>query len=203
LAEASKCRKALFLAKLLYSMKHKILILGPQGSGKGTQAQLLAERTGLPALSMGQLLRDEVASESLLGQKIDSIINAGNLVSDDIALDVLKLRLQKDDAKEGYIVDGYPRNLAQYQTFSNFDIPTALLVITVPKEETLKRLLKRAEIEGRLDDNEETILKRLAIYDQETAPLIEKYTEMGIAHMIDGVGTIEEVAERINKALGV
>lgn len=184
-------------------MKHKILILGPQGSGKGTQAQILAEKLGLPALSMGQLLRDEVASGSLLGEKIASIINAGNLVPDDIALDVLKLRIQKEDAENGYILDGYPRNMAQYNTYSNFDTPTALLVITVPKEETLKRLLKRAEIEGRADDNEETILKRLAIYEQDTEPLIEKYTEMGIAHVVDGIGTIEEVAERINKALGV
>ncbi|MBU4315520.1 adenylate kinase [Patescibacteria group bacterium] len=183
--------------------KHKILILGPQGSGKGTQAQLLAEKLGLPALSMGQLLRDEVCSESILGQKIKDIIDQGELVSDDIALDVLKIRIQKQDAEDGYILDGYPRNLAQYQTFKNFDVPTALIVITVPKEETLKRLLKRAEIEGRSDDNKETILKRLDIYHQDTEPIIEEYRKIGIVKEIDGIGTVEEVASRICQVLNI
>lgn len=184
-------------------MIHKILILGPQGSGKGTQAQLLAEKLDLPALSMGQLLRDEVASGSDLGKKIEEIINAGNLVSDDLALDVLKARLQKNGLGQGYILDGYPRNIAQYHTFQGFDTPTALIVITIPTEETLKRLLKRAQIEGRTDDNEETIMKRLEIYHNDTEPIIEEYRKLGVVKEIDGIGTIEEVQERINQALGV
>lgn len=185
------------------SDKYKILILGPQGSGKGTQAQLLSEKLNIPALSMGQLLRDEVASGSDLGKKIEAIINRGELVSDDIALDVLKLRLQKKDAENGYVLDGYPRNFAQFQTFNNFDIPTALVVITVPQEETLKRLLKRAQIEARVDDNEETILKRLAIYNNDTKPIIDEYRKLGIVNEIDGLGTIEEVANRIEKSLSI
>ncbi len=183
--------------------KNKILILGPQGSGKGTQAQILADKLSLPALSMGQLLRDEVASGSELGAKIKSIIDSGELVSDETALEVLKLRLQKEDAQNGYILDGYPRNLAQYNTFNNFDVPTALVVITIPQDETLKRLLKRVQIENRSDDNEETILKRLSIYNADTLPIVEQYAKLGIVHEIDGIGTIEEVAKKINDALGI
>jgi adenylate kinase len=183
--------------------KYKILILGPQGSGKGTQAQLLSDKLNIPALSMGQLLRDEVASDSDLGKYIGEIINRGELVSDEVALNVLKLRLQKKDAEHGYVLDGYPRNFAQFQTFNNFDVPTALIVISVPQDETLKRLIKRAEIEGRADDNEETILKRLAIYNDDTKPIINKYRELGIVHEIDGMGTIEDVASRIDESLAV
>jgi adenylate kinase len=183
--------------------KYKILILGPQGSGKGTQAQLLSDKLNIPALSMGQLLRDEVASDSDLGKHIGEIINKGELVSDEVALDVLKLRLQKKDAENGYVLDGYPRNFAQFQTFNNFDVPTALIVISVPQDETLKRLIKRAEIEGRTDDNKETILKRLAIYNDDTKPIINKYRELGIVHEIDGVGTIEDVANRIDESLSI
>ncbi|MBT3231082.1 AAA family ATPase [Candidatus Uhrbacteria bacterium] len=184
-------------------MKHKILVLGPQGSGKGTQAKILSERLGIPALSMGELLRDEVKSGSILGNKIDDIINLGELVSDDTALDVLKLRLQKEDAENGYILDGYPRNIAQYNTFRNFDVPTKVVVVTIPKEETLGRLLKRAEIECRMDDNKETIMKRLDIYHNDTEPIIEKYKALGIALEVDGVGSIEEVTQRIVQALSL
>jgi len=180
-------------------MKHKILVLGPQGSGKGTQADILAKKLGIPALSMGQLLRDEVSSGSVLGRKIDDIIKGGDLVSDDAALDVLKVRVQKHDALGGYIIDGYPRNMAQLQTFDDFDVPTALVVITIPTEETLKRLLKRAEIERREDDNEETIMKRLEIYHNDTEPIIEEYRKLGVVHEVDGIGTIEEVSERVGK----
>lgn len=184
-------------------MKHKILVLGPQGSGKGTQANILSKKLNIPALSMGQLLRDEVASGSELGQKVDEIINRGELVSDDVALEVLKVRLQKSDAEGGYILDGYPRNMAQFRTFEGFDNPTALIVVTVPTEETLNRLLKRAEIEGREDDNEETIMKRLNIYHNDTEPIIEEYRKLGVVKEIDGVGTIEEVEKRIEQALEI
>ncbi len=184
-------------------MKHKILVLGPQGSGKGTQANILSKKLNIPALSMGQLLRDEAASGSELGKKIKELIDSGVLVSDDVALDVLKVRLQKPDAEEGYIIDGYPRNMAQFHTFNNFDVPTALVVVTVPEEETLKRLLKRAEIEGRADDTEELIKKRLAIYHNDTEPIIEEYRKMGVVKDVDGVGEIEEVEKRIEEALRI
>lgn len=182
-------------------MKRRILILGPQGSGKGTQANLLAEELNIPALSMGQLLRDVISGGGDFGKRLQNILNAGNLVSDEDALQVLKLRLQKEDAKEGYILDGYPRNLDQLRAFDTIEAPEILLVLTVPREESIARLLKRAEIEGRADDTEEVISHRLAIYEEKTKPVIEEYEQRGIVRYVDGVGSIEEVAGRIREAL--
>src|SRR3989338_7178193 len=121
---------------------HKILLVGPQGSGKGTQAELLSKHLGIPAFGMGQLCREEVASGSEMGKKIDSIIKGGNLVSDQDAADLLQKRLSRPDTQNGYILDGYPRNSAQYSVFT-FDHPTDIVVIEVPREESLKRLSGR------------------------------------------------------------
>jgi adenylate kinase len=179
----------------------KILLLGPQGSGKGTQAVRLSQKLGIPALSMGQLLRDEVASQSELGTLIQGFINRGELVPDGIALDVLKVRLAKPDAVLGYILDGYPRNRAQYKTFETFDVPTAVIVLNVPREESLKRLMRRAEIEGRSDDTPELINRRLEIYENDTEPVIAEYAKKELVHMIDGIGEMEDVEKRIDLAL--
>lgn len=181
----------------------KILILGPQGSGKGTQAVRLSQKLNIPAISMGELLRDEVASGSELAQTISSYIDQGQLVPDDLALEVLKQRLNKEDAAKGYILDGYPRNLEQYAVFEVYDQPTAVLIIDVPREESVRRLLHRAEVEGRKDDTLEVIKERLRIYHEETEPVIEKYAESGIVYNIDGVGTMEEVEERIDQVLNI
>lgn len=182
---------------------HKILILGPQGSGKGTQSTLLAEQLEIPALSMGQLFRDEVALGTELGKELQAVINAGNLVSDELALKILGKRFKESDAQNGYILDGYPRNKAQYEAFDTLDTPTAVLIIDVPREESLKRLMSRAEIEGRADDTPELIEKRLAIYEEQTQPVIDLYKTKGVIHEIDGIGTVEEVQERIQQALDV
>lgn len=182
---------------------YKIFILGPQGSGKGTQANLLSQKLGIPALSMGQLLRDETASGSDLGKEIQDVINRGELVSDQLALQILKGRLSREDAKDGYILDGYPRNKAQYEAFASFDAPTAVLVITVPREESVARLMRRAQIEQRPDDTKEAIERRLEIYDQETKPIIDWYRAQGIVHEINGVGSLEDVEARIDAALEV
>jgi adenylate kinase len=182
-------------------MKHKILILGPQGSGKGTQANILSEVLNIPALSMGQLLRNEIASGSDLGNEISSIINQGNLVSDDLALQILKKRLFQPDAENGYILDGYPRNKAQQEAYSTFDSPTEVLVIQVPRDESVSRLLKRAEIEGRADDTQELIEKRLNIYTEQTQPIIDMYKQQGVVKEVDGIGTIEEIAKRIKETI--
>lgn len=180
----------------------KILILGPQGSGKGTQAEILSKKLDIPTLSMGQLLRDEIATGSELGKTIDKIIHGkGNLVPDDIALEVLKKRLKKENTSNGYILDGYPRNISQKKTYETFDTPTDVLIINVPKDESLSRLLKRAELEGRPDDTKDLILHRLDVYERETLPIIDEYKEQGIVRVADGIGSIEEIAKRIEKAL--
>jgi len=181
----------------------KIFILGPQGSGKGTQATLLSEKLSIPHLSMGQLLRDEVASGSELATEISSVTDSGNLVSDELALSVLKKRLEADDTKQGYILDGYPRNEAQYQVYKDYDEPTDVLVLTVPREESLKRMQKRAEVEKRIDDTPEAMRRRLEIYDQDTSPMLDHYRSSGTVREVDGVGTVEEIAVRMAEALGL
>lgn len=183
---------------------HKILILGPQGSGKGTQATILGEALQIPALSMGGLLRDEVASGSEVGQQIDERQRNGELVSDDIALATLKKRLERDDAKNGYILDGYPRNMAQYEAYHGFDTPTAVLLITVPREVSIERTMKRGALEGRNDDSREIIEKRLDIYENDTKPVIDTYRQVGVAILeVDGMGTIEEISARVKEAIGL
>jgi adenylate kinase len=202
---------------------YKILLMGPQGSGKGTQAERLSTKLGIPAFGMGQLIRDEVATGSEFGKKLEEIINRGDLVSDKDAALLLKLRLAKPDTQNGYILDGYPRNLSQYKAF-NFDTPTHVLVIDIPRDESLKRLGGRltcrdcgkvgamrndiasgdicacgGEWYQRDDDTPEAIDRRLEIYENDTAPVIQKYAEL-VRH-INGVGSVDEVFENILNAL--
>ncbi len=204
-------------------MMHKILLMGPQGSGKGTEAEIFSERLGIPAFGMGQLIRDEIVTGSDFGKKMEEIILRGELVSDEDAAHLLKLRLAKPDVSNGYILDGYPRNTSQYNAF-DFDTPTHVLVIEIPQEESLKRLSGRLTCKGcgkvgamndglkagdhcecggewyqRDDDTPEAITRRLEIYKNDTAPVIEKYGDL--VKMIDGVGSIEEVTDRIEKVL--
>lgn len=183
---------------------HKILIAGPQGSGKGTQATRLSQKLGIPALSMGQLLRDEIETGSELGKEISKIIyEDGELVSDEMALGMLKKRLEQDDAKGGYILDGYPRNVEQYNAFKEFDTPTAVILIDVPADESMKRLLKRSEIEGRADDQPQQIARRLEIYEEDTKPVLEMFKEQGVLHYIDGIGEMEEVEARVDEVFDI
>lgn len=178
---------------------HKIFILGPQGSGKGTQSAILSERLHVPALSMGALLREAAAKGGERGARIATIQESGRLVSDQDALDVLRERLQQPDAKEGYILDGYPRNEEQYRAYASFDWPTEVIVIHLPVEVALARLHARAQTEGRNDDTPDAIAQRLAIFDRDTQPMIAHFADRGIVHEIDGSGTVEEVAARIAK----
>ncbi len=204
-------------------MIYKILMMGSQGSGKGTQAEILSRELGIPAFGMGQIIRDEIATGSAFGKKLSDIILPGNLISDEDAAHLLKLRLAKPDTARGYILDGYPRNIAQYNQFT-FDAPTHMLVIDIPREESLRRLGGRLTCRGcakvgamkdglkpgdrcpcggewfqRADDTPEAITRRLEIYQNDTQPVIEKYA--GLVHRVDGVGSVQEVAERIHSAL--
>ncbi len=182
---------------------HRILIVGPQGSGKGTQAKILADKLGVPALSMGELLRDEVAKTSDVGRRIKDLLNVGSLVPDDLARDVFKSRIEKEDAQRGFIIDSYPRNMAQYEAAKSVFEPTTILLIEVPREESMVRIQKRAKIEGRSDDTPEAIKRRLSVYDKETMPMIEEYEKQGLVRRINGVGTVEEIASRIAMSLHI
>jgi adenylate kinase len=199
--------------------------MGPQGSGKGTQAEKLSAKLNIPSFAMGQLIRDEVATGSENGKKLEAIINQGILVSDEDAAHLLKLRLQKPDTQNGYILDGYPRNLLQLAAF-DFDTPTHVIVIDIPREESLKRLGGRltCSVCGKVgsvnngirigdfcscggkwiqreDDKPEAINRRLEIYENDTAPVIAEYEKKGIVHHVDGIGNQDEVFDRIKKVL--
>jgi adenylate kinase len=178
---------------------HRIFILGPQGCGKGTQAKLLGEHLGIPQLSMGGLLREAANKDTELGRQVREIVESGSLVSDVIAEAVLRERLGQSDVRDGYILDGFPRNNEQFSAFSKFDQPTAVIVIKIDRDESIRRLMKRAVTEGRQDDTPEVMAKRLDIYETETVPIIKLYEERGIVRAVDGVGTVEEVAERIRR----
>ncbi|MFA5946506.1 MAG: nucleoside monophosphate kinase [Patescibacteria group bacterium] len=178
---------------------HRIFILGPQGSGKGTQAKKLSAFLGIPYLSMGDLLREEAKGEGELSQKVRAIVETGSLVSDVVAEAVLRKRLAEPDVANGYILDGFPRNFEQMKAFVGFDQPTAVIVIDIPKRESRARLQNRAITEGRTDDTPEVIEKRLGIYSTDTVPIIEEYKKLGVVREVDGMGTIEEVAERIQR----
>jgi adenylate kinase len=183
-------------------MARRILFLGPPGAGKGTQAQLLADAIGIPHISSGAMLREAVADGTELGKKAESIMAAGDLVPDDLVVAMIEERLAKDDARAGYILDGFPRNVVQakaLQAALGDDAIDAMLLFDVGEDELVDRLLGRAE-EGRADDAEETIRRRFDVYRGETEPLIEAYADRVIA--LDGTGSVDEVFDRVQGVLG-
>lgn len=177
----------------------KILILGPQGCGKGTQAAILSKNLGVPALSMGALLREAAAEDGAFAERIAEIQKRGELVRDADAIEVLRRRMQRPDTQGGYILDGFPRDDEQYAAYVAFDTPTMVIVMTVPEEVSMERLLKRAQTEGRVDDTPEVIRRRLEIYHEKTEPMIRKFEEQGLVQRVDATGSIEDVAARITK----
>lgn len=187
-------------------MTTRLLIVGPQGSGKGTQGVRIAEAFGIPVVSTGDIFRANIKNNTELGQKVKAITDAGNLVPDEVTSEIVRDRLSQDDAQGGFLLDGYPRNLAQVTHLDEFlsgrgEALDAVILLDVPREESLARLTLRAEKEGRSDDTEEAIAKRLDIYEKETAPIIGRYEERGIVDRIDGTGELDEVTERIFAAL--
>ena len=184
----------------------RLVLLGAPGSGKGTQAAKLKEHLQVPHISTGDLLRAEVAAGSPLGLQAKEVMARGELVSDDILLGMLKDRFSRDDTRAGFILDGYPRNLAQAAALDEllaglgqkFD---AAVQLTVDNEQIVERLAGRAKAEGRADDNPESVRKRLQVYDEQTAPVIEFYRQHGQLTVVDGVGGLDEVYTRIIEAI--
>jgi len=180
-----------------------ILFVGPPGSGKGTQAQRLAQELGYRHLVMGDLLRQEVQAQTPLGQKIQPLLSAGLLVPDELVIDMIAQHLHNGT---NYILDGFPRTISQAEALDRLLADRgaslcAVLALEVPEEELISRLLKRSQIEGRPDDNPETIQRRLAEYHSKTRPLLEFYKARGLLRRISGVGSITEVTDRIKKAV--
>ncbi|NZA28167.1 adenylate kinase [Luteimonas sp. SJ-92] len=184
----------------------RLVLLGAPGSGKGTQAARLKDALNVPHISTGDLLRAEVAAGTPLGLQAKEVMARGDLVSDEILLGMLEDRFSRDDTREGFILDGYPRNLAQAAALDAllqrlgqpFD---AAVQLAVDNELLIERLAGRAQAEGRADDRPESVRKRLQVYDQQTAPVIEFYRQHGQLTVVDGVGSLDDVFNRILAAI--
>ena len=184
----------------------RIVLLGAPGSGKGTQANLIKESLGIPHISTGELLRAAVEAESPLGVEVKVFMDAGDLVPDDLVLGLLEERLGKDDAQPGFILDGYPRNLIQAEALdvvlARLDVPLdEAIQIDVDYERIAERIAKRAQQEDRSDDTAEVVKNRLEIYAEQTAPVVRFYDSKGILSQVYGVGTIDEVFQRLRGVL--
>ena len=184
----------------------RLVLLGAPGSGKGTQAARLKDHLQVPHISTGDLLRAEVAAGSRLGLEAKEVMARGELVSDAILLGMLEDRFSRPDTRGGFILDGYPRNLAQADALDGllsrmgqpFDYAVQL---DVPTDLLVERIAGRAAAEGRADDNPESVRKRLDVYDSQTAPVIEFYRQHGQLTVVDGVGSLDEVFTRIVEAI--
>ena len=184
----------------------RLVLLGAPGSGKGTQAARLKDHLQVPHISTGDLLRAEVAAGSPLGVQAREVMARGDLVSDAILLGMLEDRVSRPDVANGFILDGYPRNLAQAAALDALLVRIgqpmdAAVQLEVDNELLIERLAGRAQAEGRSDDNPESVRKRLTVYDQQTAPVIGFYRQHGQLSVVDGVGGLDEVFNRILEAI--
>jgi adenylate kinase len=184
----------------------QLVIMGPPGAGKGTQAKLIAEHYGIPAISTGDIFRAMKTADTPLARQVREIMESGGYVSDEITNAIVADRLAQPDCNGGFLLDGYPRTLQQVQTLDDYLADSnrplnAVISLLADIEEVVARLLRRAVIDGRSDDNEETIRVRLQVYAEQTEPLLEVYRARGSLVEVDGHGEVQEVSERIFAAL--
>jgi adenylate kinase len=183
-----------------------MLLLGPPGAGKGTQAVRLIEKLGIPQISTGDMLRAAVAAGTPLGLEARAHMDRGELVPDDLVIRIAEERLALDDARRGFVLDGFPRTRAQAEALDALleRLKTPLercLVLTVDEDSLVARLLRRSELEGRGDDTAEVIRNRMRVYREQTEPLVDYYRDRRIVVELDGVGTVDEIEKRIEEAL--
>ncbi len=186
----------------------RLILMGPPGAGKGTQAKYVAEHFGIPAISTGDIFRANVSQGTELGVQAKRYMDAGEYVPDEITNLMVRNRIDEPDAEPGFLLDGYPRTLAQVEELDGMIAHTghrldAVVVLRVDSEEVVQRLLQRAETDGRADDTEEVIRRRQEIYAEETEPLITVYKQRGLVHEVDGMGEVDQVTKRIFEALEV
>lgn len=185
----------------------RMVLLGAPGSGKGTQGERLAAAYGIPRLSTGDALRAAVKAGTELGRKARAAMDAGELVADSVVIGIVEERLQQADAREGFILDGFPRNCAQAQVLDRMlerlQLPEIgpVVHLAVDDEEIVQRLLERAQRENRADDREDVIRQRLRVYNAETRPLLDYYGEQNKLLTVPGVGAIEQIFERIQRVV--
>jgi len=178
-----------------------LVLVGPPGAGKGTQAAVLGEQLAVPHISTGDLFRANIGNSTPLGQKAKSYIDAGELVPDEVTNEMVRERLAEPDAQKGFLLDGFPRTTPQADVLGDILAEngmelTAVLQFDVPEEELVRRMLER----GRSDDTEDVIRRRLAVYHSETAPLLDYYRDKVIK--VDALGSVEEITDRALAALG-
>ncbi len=191
---------------MIASKQTRLLIIGPPGAGKGTQAARIAEHYGVPWISTGDIFRANIKAGTPLGQRVAQLIEAGKLVSDELTNEIIADRLQQSDVEHGFLLDGYPRTVDQVHALDGFleaDARSldAVLLLEADTDVVVERLLKRAQLEGRVDDTEDVIRHRQEIYAEQTQPLVELFEERGILISVDGLGSVDEVSERISAAL--
>ncbi|CEG89106.1 adenylate kinase [Propionibacterium freudenreichii] len=184
----------------------RLLIMGAPGAGKGTQAVGIAKHYGVPAISTGDMFRDNVKNGTPLGKQVDAIMKAGDFVPDELTEQIVADRLDQPDAQGGFLLDGFPRTMHQVDALDDYldkhgHSLDAVISLDVDPEDLIARLLKRAELEGRADDNEETIRHRMEVYTSSTAPLLDAYKSRGLLVAVDGNGTVDEVGARIAAAV--
>jgi adenylate kinase len=180
--------------------------MGPPGAGKGTQAKIIAARYGIPAISTGDIFRANVAGKTPLGVEAQRYMDAGEYVPDEVTNAMVRDRIGLEDAKPGFLLDGYPRTLAQVKELDmmldDYNVELDSVVsLTVDRDELVGRLLQRAQVEGRADDTEEVIRRRQEVYEEQTAPLIKVYDDRGMLLEVDGMGEVDSVSQRIFSGL--
>ena len=186
----------------------RLIIMGPPGAGKGTQAKYIADHFGIPAISTGDIFRANVSKGTALGIEASKYMDAGDYVPDEVTNLMVRDRIDEDDANPGFLLDGYPRTLAQVEELDGMIKHTghaldAVVVLTVDPDEIVQRLLQRAQVEGRADDTEDVIRRRQELYTEQTEPLIDVYRNRGILIEVDGMGEVDDVTSRIFDALDV
>lgn len=184
----------------------RLLLIGPPGAGKGTQAAILADTYSIPAISTGDIFRANVKNETSLGLEVKAILARGEYVPDSLTNAIVEDRLHEADARPGFLLDGYPRTTDQVNELDRMlsadgKVLDAVVLISADTDVVVGRLLKRAEIEGRVDDTEEVIRHRMSLYQEQTAPLIDTYSARDLVVTVEGLGAVEEVTARIVAAL--